>query len=316
MQIACPKCATSYEVDPSSLAPAGRSVRCVRCRHVWFATSPNALAEIAAAHRNDLAALGTGTTDQESPEAQPTPPAPEPDPMLRATEPAASPELPAEETQAPPLVPEQPDAAVAPHEALPAAEAPALAPADPLQAAATAASAAEPVAAGEDIETVAARRTRRGSKRRRRWPLPGLATTILALIAANTALVAWRADVVRALPQTAAFYAAIHLPVNLRGLVFSGIETARETADSVPVLVVSGTIVSTAKRPVDVPRLRFAVRNEAGQEIYAWTALVDRKVLAPGESLQFHSRLASPPRDGRDVLVRFFTRRDLVAGIP
>ena len=36
---------------------------------------------------------------------------------------------------------------------------------------------------------------------------------------------------------------------------------------------------------------------------------------APGESLAFRSRLASPPPDAREVLVRFFNRRDLVAGI-
>src|SRR5262245_40043410 len=36
MLIACPNCATSYQVEPSSLGNAGRSVRCVRCRHAWF----------------------------------------------------------------------------------------------------------------------------------------------------------------------------------------------------------------------------------------------------------------------------------------
>jgi hypothetical protein len=38
-------------------------------------------------------------------------------------------------------------------------------------------------------------------------------------------------------------------------------------------------------------------------------------VLAPGETLPFRSRLASPPRDGNQVMVRFFNRRDLVAGM-
>ena len=38
-------------------------------------------------------------------------------------------------------------------------------------------------------------------------------------------------------------------------------------------------------------------------------------VLEPGETLPFRSRLASPPGEGRDVQVRFFTRRDAVAGL-
>jgi hypothetical protein len=38
-------------------------------------------------------------------------------------------------------------------------------------------------------------------------------------------------------------------------------------------------------------------------------------VLGPFESLPFRTRLASPPADGRDIQVRFFTRRDAVAGL-
>jgi len=34
----------------------------------------------------------------------------------------------------------------------------------------------------------------------------------------------------------------------------------------------------------------------------------------PGEALPFRSRLASPPRESHQVLVRFFNRRDLVVG--
>ena len=120
---------------------------------------------------------------------------------------------------------------------------------------------------------------------------------------------------VRAAPQTASLYAAIGLPVNLRGLTFADVKTATETHDGVPVLVVEGTIRSASPRIVEVPRLRFSVRNRNGQEVYAWTAVPGRSALGPGESLTFRSRLASPPPDAREVLVRFFNRRDLVAGI-
>jgi hypothetical protein len=167
---------------------------------------------------------------------------------------------------------------------------------------------------GEDIETFAARRAPR-AKRRRLHSLTFLPLAILALIALNAALIGWRADVVRVAPQTASLYAAIGLPVNLRGLSFADVSTATETHDGVQVLVVEGTIASASPRVVEVPRLRFSVRNAAGQEIYAWTALPTRNILTPGETLAFRSRLASPPPDARDVLVRFFNRRDLVAGV-
>jgi hypothetical protein len=168
----------------------------------------------------------------------------------------------------------------------------------------------------EDIETFAARRLRRqAAKQRFRWPLPGLPTAILALVALNAGLIGWRADIVRFLPQTASLYAAIGLPVNLRGLAFANVAIATETHDGVPVLVVEGSIVSARDRAVEVPRLRFSIRNQRGQEVYAWTALPSRSVLAPGETLPFRSRLASPPPETHDVLVRFFSRRDRVASI-
>jgi hypothetical protein len=79
--------------------------------------------------------------------------------------------------------------------------------------------------------------------------------------------------------------------------------------------MVEGTIMSTGSRATEVPRLRFGLRNDAGQEIYSWTALPDRKALGAGETLAFRSRLATPPPEGRDIVVRFFNRRDLVADI-
>ena len=57
MLIVCPNCATSYQVEPSSLGATGRSVRCVRCKKVWFASNTEAMAAIALSHHQDMAAL-------------------------------------------------------------------------------------------------------------------------------------------------------------------------------------------------------------------------------------------------------------------
>ena len=40
MLIVCPSCATSYDVEPASLLPGGRHVRCLRCRTAWYAETP------------------------------------------------------------------------------------------------------------------------------------------------------------------------------------------------------------------------------------------------------------------------------------
>jgi len=117
---------------------------------------------------------------------------------------------------APPLAPEH------------VAEAPALAVSEPT---APAVATAEPLA--EDIETVAARRAQQQAAKRGRRQVSGWSTAILALIAINLALVGRRADVVRWLPHTASLYAAIGLPANLHGLVFTNVTTGTEIHEGV-----------------------------------------------------------------------------------
>jgi len=303
MLITCQSCATSYEVGPSSLGPSGRSVRCARCGHVWFAANTEALSAIAQAHRAELGLdPPVGLAADEAPPPLPVEMEAE---ALAADGPLADP-------MEPSLAPSNgADAELPPpQEPIEIVDAPALVP-----AAGADRPVADDVPAPEDIESVAARRTPR-KERRGTWPaIPASTTAILALIAANLALVAWRTDVVRLFPQTASLYSAIGLPVNLRGLAFSNLTTGTDGQDGVPVLTLDGEIVNVTSRPVEVPRLRFSVRNDHGNEVYTWTALPPKPQLAPGETMPFRSRLASPPRDGKQVLVRFFNRRDLASGI-
>jgi predicted Zn finger-like uncharacterized protein len=307
MQIVCPNCETAYQVEPSSVGAGGRSVRCARCRTVWFAANTEALSEIAESHRAEMAQFATASGDA-GPESWP-----QPDGDTAGFQPTAAPE-PAEigfAHDAPPIA--TADLAISgatPGGAAdgPLIDAPALAPIDHEPAA--------DAAPREDIETVAARRAAALARKRRfGWPLPGLPTLILGLILVDLGLFAWRAEIVRAAPQTASLYAALGLGVNLRGLLIADVTTDTLTSEGVQVLVVQGKIASVAKRTIEVPRLRFAVRNASGNEIYSWTTLPSRSLLGPGEAFAFQSRLASPPPETRDVLVRFFNRHDLGVGI-
>jgi hypothetical protein len=170
--------------------------------------------------------------------------------------------------------------------------------------------------APHDVESLAARRRARLAARKRDYRLRvSLPALIIVLVGVCAVLLASRKDIVRHAPQMASFYATLGLPVNLRGLAFTDVKVANESHDGVALLVVEGVIVSTVSVPIEVPRLRFAVRNAAGSEVYAWTAMPTQTVLQPGEKLPFRSRLASPPSDGRDVQVRFFNRRDAGAGL-
>jgi predicted Zn finger-like uncharacterized protein len=311
MLIVCPTCATSYDVELASLQPNGRQVRCVRCRAIWRAAPSHADKLLAAAE-----AIGP---EPQVAEARVGAFAEEPA-LHSADEPvgdggawAAPDDMPAAEPAAAEMDAGDPVAAVE-------VEAPSIAPVDlddgqppiEIEADHAAEEDAEPL---EDIETYAARRNKRGFGRPSwHWPLSNLQSGILALIITNAILVGWRGDVVRILPQTASFYAMLGLPVNLRGLAFDSVATTTEQHEGVPILVVEGSVVNNTRKIVDVPRLKFVVRNAANEEVYSWTAVAPRATLPPGEAVAFRSRLASPPTDGRDVLVRFVTRHDIIAG--
>ena len=42
--------------------------------------------------------------------------------------------------------------------------------------------------------------------------------------------------------------------------------------------------------------------------------MLDQPVLKPGERAWFKSRLASPPPEGRNIDIRFFSKRDIAGG--
>lgn len=311
--IVCPHCATSYRLDAAALG-AGRSVRCVRCKTVWFAAPEQPLS----AAKQQTEKLVTELVSAADSIATPLPqdmPAPAAEIEALAEIPAAdvAPVLP-EDTSFAADTPLKP---VATHDNLqtdPLSEEVASPPIAPIEQLA-----ALPIALpdpNEDAEgeKFAARRERLQARRKQRR-VAGLPAAILVLVAVLAGLVGWRKTIVKHAPQTASLYAMIGLPVNLRGLAFDSVKTARDTHDGIPVLVVEGTISSKSSAIAEVPRLRFAVRNAAGGEIYSWTAMPSRTSLAPGEQLSFKSRLASPPADAQDVTVRFFTRHDVLAGV-
>lgn len=302
MQIVCPRCATSYET-PEAALPAGRKVRCAKCRHVWTAETPAELVPETAVDAEDAAdAAGASAlavpaaNDIVAPRSENATAAPETGAPAMAVDGARL--LPADAppvggvgviSDAPPLAPEPPSP-VAP------------------QAAPPVTLDAEQTGADDLAARRAVRRTR--AAKRRGVLRPSWATLVLSLMTVIAAILAWRAETVRAMPQTAALFARIGLPVNLRGLAFQDVTIEQEMADGVSVLVAQGNIVNVANRRVDVPRLRFALRDSAGVEVYSWTAMPARASLGPGEGQEFRTRLASPPAEASNLAVRFFTRRD------
>lgn len=310
MLIACPKCTTSYAIEPATLG-TGRVVRCSRCGEVWFAAPKVEVMAAAAAEPQMPSVPDTGTAAGENMRATPDAPG--------AADPALSEAA----------LGEAGDSSDTADSAAPATDAditdPALAPStdpapDRVDAPPLVPSAGHALLPGgtqgeaDDIENFAARRQRLHDRRRKRRVNSRWTAIVLLLFAANVALIGARAEVVRYLPQTASLFSAIGLPVNLRHLNFENVHITRQTLNGMPMLVVEGTIASIANRAIEVPRLRFAARNAAGQEIYNWLLQPERKELGPGEVLSFRSALASPPQDIHDVMVRFLSTSDAMGG--
>ena len=323
MLIVCPSCTTSYLIDPASVGPAGRTVRCARCKVTWFAGGPTPKPEVAAFVDNVIAEAEAQSTENYSamPPWRPATSAPAPH-----HEPEAADDFGHDSSEPPPRLPKSPTIAptaptahnndIAPYEdnapqPMAITDAPSLV---PHIEHARLPDTANADSDAEDIESFAARRARLKTRRQHKRRSSRWTAIILVLFAFNVALIGARSEVVRYMPQTASLFAAIGLPVNLRNLKFENVRISKDTVDGVSTLIVEGTIVSTANKPAEVPRLRFAARSASGQEVYTWTALANRSILGPGERLEFSSRLASPPADASDVMVRFFNSQDSVAG--
>jgi predicted Zn finger-like uncharacterized protein len=241
MLITCPSCDTSYQADLAMPGTAGRAVRCTRCCKLWFAHDPAPFAAIAAAHRNDVESLLSRQEDEEVADME------SPTPTSGSTPPAET------------------DPDTSPPRKTPAI-AGAKAPVIDLAALSLREPSCEPSAKPKPAQkrrtpSFAARRSARAEQPR--WP--SLSLLLPPLLALDLALIAWRADVVRLAPQRAPVFAAIGLPVNLRGLVFADVATASESQDGTPVLVVEGTVASASSRTIEVPRLRISVRDIAAR---------------------------------------------------
>ena len=280
MHIVCPHCTTSYAIKLETLGEAGRTVRCSRCKEVWLARPEDAVEPVAA--------------EAVMAEASPTPAGRETDLAAQWGQEAETPVV----------------------------DSPSIAgdfPGD--RSGNTAADWA--AMAADDAEAVTAPRAKAGpfgrlftrsKKRSRGRSLLNLTTASAAMGALTVALFVWRADVVRLLPQTASFYHLVGLDVNLRGLLFKDVQVMTETVEGKQVLVIEGVIVGENKKTVDLPRLRFSVRDAQGAEIYAWNTVLEQTRLQPGDQASFKSRLASPPAEGRSIDVRFFNKRDIAGG--
>ena len=280
MHIICPHCTTSYAINPATLGAGGRTVRCSRCKEVWLARPEDAIEPAPA-----VAALADASHRGSEADA-----AAEWEALARDEAPVVD---------SPPITGDWPTGGSSDE-----ADWQTMARDD--ASAETGGRWRKPWFPG-----LSKAPARRGARSRSYFSLPTACAAMGALV---VALLVWRTDVVRLMPQTGAFYKLVGLEVNLRGVLFKDVKVTTETVEGKPVLVIEGMITGETRKPVDLPRLRFSVRDAQGAEIYAWNTVLDQTVLRPGERASFKSRLASPPAEGRSIDIRFFNKHDIAGG--
>jgi hypothetical protein len=137
-----------------------------------------------------------------------------------------------------------------------------------------------------------------------------LLVAALALIVCCALLVVERTRIARLIPAAAPIYASLGLDVNSRQMKLEAVVSRLTEEDGRRILVVEGEIRNIADEPREAPRIRLAVLDSAGQEIYCWTAAPPKSRLRIGETATFRARLAAPPEKGREVRVRFAANPD------
>jgi predicted Zn finger-like uncharacterized protein len=270
MQIVCPNCASRYEIAEAKIGTAGRKVRCASCQTTWQIEAPQAV------------------DTSQAVEAQPTAE------VLQSDLDAAIPEFPGAPS------PEQ-TAAELEEELRRAAEIDA-----DISALTSERSEPQPDTTQPMPPKRKRKRSRAGAGSVDKHLTSAAAGILVAVGLAVLGLALWQRErVVWAMPQFAGLYATIGLPVNVRGLAFSAVESELVQDPQGRFLVVSGDVTNVAKGTTKVPPITVMVQSEDGKVLYSWTTEPPRPSLEPAELMHFRARLASPPQDGRSVKLRF-----------
>jgi hypothetical protein len=127
----------------------------------------------------------------------------------------------------------------------------------------------------------------------------------ICLVAGSMSALAARERMVAMVPFVAPAYAAIGLPVNVRGLAIRDVRARLGEAGEKRYLMIEGWIVNLRAAQTTSPDLRIALRGSDGGELYVWTSRAPRRRLERAERVRFAARLEAPPEAANDVIVRF-----------
>jgi predicted Zn finger-like uncharacterized protein len=89
------------------------------------------------------------------------------------------------------------------------------------------------------------------------------------------------------------------------GLRLTNIRTRLTTDGGETALIIEGEILSERRGDHPVPGLQFTMTDGDANAIFQWMIPAPAPSIASGTPLPFSARLASPPRDAKDIRIRF-----------
>jgi predicted Zn finger-like uncharacterized protein len=120
-----------------------------------------------------------------------------------------------------------------------------------------------------------------------------------------------REPIVRIAPFTAPIYQALGLDVNLIGFDFADVRFQRTVENGIEVLTIKGQIYNSSEKGRVVPSIRFALFDDLKTPVYQWSKQFEEPMLGAGQSLDFETRLTSPPPSAVDIEMKFGPRRTI-----
>jgi predicted Zn finger-like uncharacterized protein len=129
-------------------------------------------------------------------------------------------------------------------------------------------------------------------------------------LAAILLLIVWgavryRDAIASAWPQSSSFYAALGMPVNARGLSFTGVSYRRDTEAGQLVLTVNGNLVNVSSREIAVPEIEVVLSDNDRHRLDRWVFSPGVPKLKPGQRIAFTTRRTNPPPDARHLEMSF-----------
>ncbi len=143
---------------------------------------------------------------------------------------------------------------------------------------------------------------------RRRGGWLGWVALLLVLVGLGAAAVVLRQQIVDFWPPAARAYQMAKLDVvepAMFGLSIQNVTSERAIDSGQRVLLVSGDVINDAVQPKPLPRLRVALTDANGKEIYFWTVTLAKPELEPAGTVRFSTRLPNPPEAAKSLAVRF-----------